>query len=256
MNKSLLFVSYDANEHPDWQPWTSCSYTDELAIFRCLINEVNVADTLWSDVLTQDERGRASRYRRQEDQLRFISGRLCLRLLAAAYLQRAPADILVIGGRNGKPEIKDAGNLQVNVSHAGDWVLVGVGKSSVGVDIEKIDPDFLFGDLLVQSFAPAEQQFIRQREDPRRIFYQLWTRKEAVVKATAKGMDDDFSLIPSLDGSHEVDSLLIGKVGTWQVDSFGVADGYVASIARKLPCSVPKFYTLESGFFEKVKSKK
>lgn len=255
MNKSLVFVSYDTIEHPDWQLWTSCLYSDELAIFRCLIDEVNVADTLLRNVLTPDERSRADRYRRKEDQLRFIVGRMCLRLLAATYLHRSPADILLVEGRNGKPGIKDAGNLQVNVSHAGDWVLVGIGKSSVGIDIEKINPDFLFGDLLDQSFAPAEQQSIRQSEDARRAFYQLWTRKEAIVKATAKGMDDDFSLIPSLDGIHEVNSLLIGEAGTWQVDSFGVADGYVASIARQLPSGMPKFYTLESGFFEKFKSK-
>lgn len=255
MNKSLIFVSYDDIEHPDWQPWTSCHYIDELAIFRCLIREGNLADTLLYKVLTPDERSRADRYRRKEDQLRFIVGRMCLRLLAATYLHRSPADILLVEGRNGKPGIKDAGNLQVNVSHAGDWVLVVVGKSSVGIDIEKVNPDFLFGDLLDQSFAPAEQQFIRQSSDPRRTFYQLWTRKEAIVKATAKGMDDDFALIPSLDGTHEVASLLIGEVGTWQVDSVDVANGYVASVARELPCGMPKFYTLESGFFEQFKSK-
>ena len=37
----------------------------------------------------------------------------------------------------------------------------------------------------------GEQALIRESDDPQRTFLRLWTQKEAIVKLTGRGIDDD-----------------------------------------------------------------
>ena len=231
-----------------WLPWSICPFTDTLAVFRFkLIGEVLVVTQPTS--LQSDEIGRAQRYRQVADQNRFIYTRHILRVLLGQYTQRAPATIGITTGFNQKPELTDITNWHMNVSHSGDWILVVINTSNVGIDVEEIDTKFTFPDLLPTSFSEAEQQLIWADANPRLAFYQLWTRKEALVKATAKGLDDDFRMIPSSTGTHTIDSHLLGADGDWTVQSFPVCDDYVGAVAYQRTVALPKFYTIDSGFF-------
>ncbi|WP_338874061.1 4'-phosphopantetheinyl transferase superfamily protein [Spirosoma sp. SC4-14] len=200
-------------------------------------------------LLQPDEQDRARRFHRQEDRLRFSYGRLMLKLLVAKYTHQNPEAVFVRAGINKKPELSDIPDLHVNIAHAGEWVLLAVGKKNVGVDIEKISPDFPFEEILFQSFSETERQNIGQDRDPRHRFYQLWTRKEALVKATAKGIDDDFCRVPSLEGEHYTDMAITGSQAEWYIGSFAVSNDYLAAVAHQKITDSPKFYTLESGFF-------
>ncbi|MVM36999.1 4'-phosphopantetheinyl transferase superfamily protein [Spirosoma sp. HMF3257] len=131
----------------------------------------------------------------------------------------------------------------------GGWITVAIGKSSIGVDIERINPDFPFQDVLAQSFSQEEQAYVAASADSRFAFYDVWTRKEALVKATAKGLDDDFQQVPALDGIHQISSDLIGAVGDWTVLSFPVSDAYPAAVAYRPMADMPKFYTLDKCIF-------
>ncbi|GAB3947686.1 hypothetical protein GCM10028805_20400 [Spirosoma harenae] len=190
---------------------------------------------------------RAQRFRRQEDRNRFLYTRYILRTLLSNYLKQCPDQILFTTGINGKPEMKNNPSWCFNVSHSGNWILIAVGTGNVGIDIEKIDPDFSFQDIVSLQFSLEEQRYIAVSSMPRLAFYKIWTRKEALLKATAKGMDDDFAQIPSLDGSHTKESKLIGATDDWTVGSFGVSECYSAAVAYSALHQKPKFYTLESG---------
>ena len=199
--------------------------------------------------LKPDEVNRAQRYRQPEDRNRFTYARNLMRLLLSQYCRQAPDMITFTTGLNGKPQLSHTDTWHINVSHAGNWILIGVGRSSVGVDVEVINPSFAFQDLLSNSFSAPEQQHILGDAQPGLTFYQLWTRKEALVKATAKGIDDDFSQIPSLTGMHPRSSHLVGTTGNWIVQSIPVADECVAALAYPKTSVTPKFYTVDSGFF-------
>ena len=231
-----------------WLPWSDCSFTDGLTVFRIALSESAELMPTLRGLLVPDELERAARYRRTDDQLRFGCTRGLLRVLLARYTNQPPDRIEFVPGVNQKPELTWPVGWHFNVSHSGNWILIAISRVRVGVDLEWMNPDLAFRDLLPSSFSPAEQRYIDACADARWGFYRLWTRKEALVKATAKGMDDRFGQIPSLTGSHPTDAPLIGGDGHWTVNSFMITDDYPAAVAHEGGGGlIPQFYALDSA---------
>lgn len=229
-----------------WQVWSADAAIRDLAVFRVSLSDAAGWLTYLEPLLSPDERERAARYRRRDDQLRFSCTRALLRMLLGRFTNQPPGQLTFGRGFARKPELLDSVGWHFNVSHSSDWLLIAIGRGPVGIDLEWINPDFPFQDVSQLSFSPDEQQYIESCSDLCGCFYQLWTRKEALVKATGKGMDDLFDRVPSLLGVHSVDSSVIGGAGCWQVISFGVADGYPAAIAHNGPTRlIPSFYSLD-----------
>ena len=198
-----------------------------VAVFRLPVAASGIFAPQAAALLQAEELRRAQRYHRPADYQRFVLGRAAQRLVLGAYLGLPPGGLHFEPGPNSKPQLCEAPQLHYNVSHAGDWVLLAVAGAGVGVDVERLDAQFAFRELLDHSFSPAEKAFIERSPVPHHAFYQLWTRKEAFVKATGQGIDDTFSQVPALDGEHR---LAGGRLG-WAVRSFEVAAGYAAAVA-------------------------
>jgi 4'-phosphopantetheinyl transferase len=243
-----VLVTCTACQDVTWNGWSADAPESELAVYR-----VNLADVMpWlsplRNVLAWDEIERALRYRRTDDEIRFSCTRALLRLLLARYTHQLPHELIFTTGANRKPALQGPADWQFNVSHSGNWLLIAIGRAQVGVDLEWINPAFLFRDVFELSFSRAEQRYIELAVDARQAFYGLWTRKEALVKATGKGMDDAFDQIPSLTGSHHSTSQVMGQAGGWQVISFAVADDYLAAVAHNgAPLPMPRFFTIDPG---------
>lgn len=75
-----------------------------------------------------------------------------------------------------------------NISHSGNLVILSYADSSIGVDIEKIQC-FQYSELL-KYFHEAEQELISNSENKLDIFYELWVKKEAFLKARGTGLVD------------------------------------------------------------------
>jgi len=185
------------------------------------------------ELLGADERTRANRYYQQKDRERFIISRGALRILLAKYLKTPAADIVFEIGVNKKPFVKNTNGteLHYNTSHSGDYILIAIAELPVGVDVENMEPLFPYQDILEHSFNPDEMAYINQSGTPLETFYTLWTRKEALLKATAKGIDDAMRLVPCIDGEHIVGSSIIQSNKNWFVNSFDIDTNYTGSIA-------------------------
>lgn len=79
-----------------------------------------------------------------------------------------------------------------NVSHSHGVVVLVIDKVSVGVDIEKVRP--VEDDLKNFVTSIEEAAFASDSE----TFYQIWTNKEALVKAEGHGIKERPNLIPGL----------------------------------------------------------
>jgi 4'-phosphopantetheinyl transferase len=226
-----MLLCCDSLPPVEWKSRPDYRAAGTVAVFRVPIAESSRYLPLAQAVLHPAELLRAARYHQPADRTRFLVARAALRMLLGAYAQRPPASLVFEAGANKKPILRAAPGLHYNVSHAGNWVLIAIAGTEVGVDVEKVDAQFAFQDILGTSFGPAERAFIEKGPASERLFYQLWTRKEAFVKATGQGIGEGFWQVPSLDGQHE----LAGPGGAagpgWAVSSFGAAAGYAAAVA-------------------------
>lgn len=214
-----------------------------VAIFRLSVAGSRPFAPHATAVLQAEELRRAQRYHRAVDYHRFLLGRAALRLVLGAYTRLPPASLHFEPGATKKPLLREAPGLHYNVSHAGEWVVLAVAGFEVGIDVERLDPLFAFQDVLDHSFSPAEKAFVEYSHSPHRAFYQLWTRKEAFVKATGRGIDAGFCQMPALEGQHQV--VGFSQVPRWVVSSFEVAVDYAAAVAYPtVPTSLLQFYDL------------
>ena len=116
-----------------------------------------------------------------------------------------------------------------NLSHSGEWCVLAVGAPrTVGVDIEEINPSHI--DLAPRVYTSAERDWMAA--DPVNRFFQLWTWKESVMKATGLGMNlepQTFEVLPFTEG---LPIHLLGK--SWYALG-GSLDGYQYSVCSDDP---------------------
>lgn len=182
-------------------------------------------------LLSLDERNRASRYHQKKDKQRFIISRAMQRHILSSYIDIDPSLLKFTSRANGKPCLtKDWDWLHYNISHSGDHILLMVSRTQVGADIEWIDLDFNFKELLEGSFNKIEMDYILEK-DSRSRFYELWTRKEAFFKATGQGLTDDLPLFSAMSGIGTYQDKALLYAGDWQLRSFQLQDQYMVCIA-------------------------
>ena len=142
------------------------------------------------ELLSDDERHRASRYRFERDRSRFIAGRAVLRMLLSRYVREPAADLRFCYGPNQKPQLACAGPW-FNLSHSGRVALFAFSSSAeIGIDIELPTSDVSAERVAEHFFSPAEVCRLRSLPRPLqpRAFLECWTRKEAFIKARGDGL--------------------------------------------------------------------
>jgi len=214
---------------PVWQRGTLGHPEKQVDIWKISVGDCNFMP---KNILSKDELLKASRFLHPKDHDSFICRRTALRLLLSRYTNISPPEIEFIAGKNKKPELRSESNkLRFNVSHSGELILIAISDTEIGVDVERIETGFNYTDILKHSFSEHEISRIQQAADTREQFFRLWTRKEALTKASSKGLDDELRDIPCLDGWHSINEGLIGLKGNLQVKSFNIDHEYMGSIA-------------------------
>jgi 4'-phosphopantetheinyl transferase len=197
-------------------------------------------------VINAPELARANRYLHVRDRNRFIISRGALRIILGRYLNLEPSQVEFETGENKKPFLKNT-PLFYNISHSGDRIILAVSPSEVGIDIEIINPDFDFKDILTDYFSREEADFIQQNRSYERFFL-IWTRKEAFTKATGKGLNEYIKYIPCLDGVQSADGDTVLSATDMYVTSFGLPGGYVASMATTHSTTDIRFWHIGFSF--------
>ena len=230
-----------------WERWPTKLETSSLAVFRYVICPAD--QPFLSALLLPHEQQRADRFMQLADRDRFVAGRGLLRWLAGQLTGTLPLKIQLETGPYGKPELKNTEgspvNWHVNVSHAGEWVLLAFGNVPVGIDVEWINPNWPYEDLIPTTFNPEDQASLVASADPRTLFYRFWTRKESLLKATGQGLTNDFTAVSSSKGVYKLANKPLGEMGNWRATSFLVAPDYIGAVACQEPLPELRFFTVE-----------
>ncbi len=162
-------------------------------------NKINRTDVLqhYPLLISNDETQRMGQFRSPVRQNQFLISRAALRSILCMYMpHRTPPSLTFSQNAWGKPELTDnPHNLQFNVSHSKDKVLIGVTKARcLGVDIEYMNHARDFKKIAENYFHTLEWHDDAFQHDDElgtysaTRFYKLWTLKEALTKAEGKGL--------------------------------------------------------------------
>ncbi|HVP72490.1 MAG TPA: 4'-phosphopantetheinyl transferase superfamily protein [Phycisphaerales bacterium] len=136
----------------------------------------------------------------------FIRQRASLRRLLSTYTGQKPNALKFTRGAAGKPALLDRQpQIEFNLSHSGTHTLIGVSSGrAIGVDVQVVRRGVRCLDLARRFFSHAERAYIESvaPADIDRAFFDLWTLKEAWLKATGAGISgglDRFSVDTTAD---------------------------------------------------------
>lgn len=194
--------------------------------------------------LSVDEQARASRFRFPRDARRFVASRGILRTLLGQYVHLDPAQIQFCYSDRGKPSLASApatAGLAFNLSHSEDFMVCAIAcNGCVGIDLEYIRPVANLEDLTQRFFSPQEHAAIHTLSEESRLrsFFQHWTCKEALLKATGDGLMSLSAIEISIESNR---AKLVTWRGTkcpgnqWLLHLFEPVPGYVAAVATDAP---------------------
>lgn len=132
------------------------------------------------------ERGRFKQITNKEKRRAFIICRFVAKQLIGDFFGLNPLTVNFQYTERGKPylPLKD---IHFNISHSGDYALIGVSQYPIGVDIEKIKPNRDFKRLAETVLSEDERAWVFAQDTEQR-FYHLWTLKEARLKCDGDGL--------------------------------------------------------------------
>jgi len=144
-----------------------------------------------SGLLSTDELSRANRFIFPIHKQRFILCHGIVRRILSLYTELPPQDITFIYGKRGKPFLQyNPLSIQFNVSHSEDLAVIALTiNGEIGVDIEKIEPEFK--QAVAQRFFSANEYTALEELSPQEqvaAFYRIWAKKEALIKALGEGL--------------------------------------------------------------------
>jgi 4'-phosphopantetheinyl transferase len=185
-------------------------------------------------LLDEHERDRLSRLRRVPDRARYLAAHALTRLVLAPLVARAPAALAFdrtcrCGEPHGKPTLP--GGPEFSFTHGGDLVGVAVRPvgGPLGLDVEPVRELGDLDGMARHVCSPVE--LARGLPTGPDGFFALWTRKEALLKATGDGISAPMAAItlgPDGVADWTGDSAPAGPV--WLRDLSPVP-GYRAAVA-------------------------
>ena len=218
--------------NPLWNDQPDFSLSGHTDLWRISVHEFSSSLPDLLRVLSEEEIRRSEKYHRKEDATRFIIGKGMLRMILSRYLNCTPPEISFTKSFNNKPRVNPSTGLEFNVSYSKNQVIVAVAAEPVGVDIEFIDEKFDYTLIMDSWFMKEEKDFITSGALPHANFFSLWTRKEALLKATSLGLDDYLKDFSCLDGAKPLPTR-VSLGNDWNIKSFIMDRNYSISVARK-----------------------
>ena len=202
--------------------------------------DMKAAADRWVDILTDNEVGRAGRFYRTIDGLKFAGTRVILRRLLGRYTTTQPKDVILRISPLGKPMVETGGHSSINfsVSRSGDFAVMAFSRTKrIGIDIEFVDESI----LSFRNTRDAARMFglpVSRMASPAAgpSFYNGWTRREAYLKALGIGLfNESAKTLCSVDEN------------VWLVKPLAIAPGYAGAVAVERP--VGKIYQGRIGLF-------
>lgn len=223
----------------------------EVHVWRLELDQRDeVVDRFW-ETLEPSEIDRANRFHFEKHRRGFVVGRGFLRHVIGSYLGTSPDALRFSYGPYGKPALDGPhqdSSLRFNLSHSHGVALFAFTEDKqLGVDVEHIRADFASEEIARRFFSRSEVESLCALPVEQQVaaFFRCWTRKEAFIKATGKGLSQsldrfDVTLAPEVPAAllHVSDD----EAERWSMFDVEVGEGYAGALAVEGEVSVVRFW--------------
>ena len=195
---------------------------DSIHIFSLDIEAIyDSKESLYQNILSSDEIEKADRFFHIRDRANFLVRRYYLRVLLSKLLCKSPGDLRFGTMGNKKPVIFGR---EFNISHSGQYAVIAISSKPVGIDIENISDSFQYEEVAARCFN-GEELICLKDQNTTFDFFRLWTRKEAILKATGEGLGDNLHLLNCMPNR------VFRNGQFYELTSFTPEPDYVVSVA-------------------------
>ncbi|MBQ8147998.1 MAG: 4'-phosphopantetheinyl transferase superfamily protein [Lachnospiraceae bacterium] len=139
------------------------------------------------DILTPERKAKALRFRRFEDQNKGIATGVLEAYVLWKYAGLCGDALQIAKNEQGKPYLLQRPDVHYNISHAGDWIVCGVGGQPMGIDVEQ---NSKYSERIVKRFfheSETESILALPEGEREALFARYWTMKESFMKLAGLG---------------------------------------------------------------------
>ncbi|WP_159747908.1 4'-phosphopantetheinyl transferase family protein [Coxiella endosymbiont of Amblyomma sculptum] len=199
--------------------------------------------------LSEEEKARARRLVNHQHRYCYIASHAALRAILTLYLPISPTPLRFRCNDYGKPYLLNYPALYFNLSNSHEVALYAITTNrEVGVDVEFIRDNIYIADVRERFFSPDEVAICVSKLPEKdsqclKKFYQIWTLKEAYVKAIGQGLS--FSLNRFTTAYIGINAGTSNRMlaGQWTLRSIPSVLGYTSALATEGPTEKIRYFS-------------
>ena len=199
--------------------------------------------------LSDQELERSKRFRKHSDKRTYVIVHALINKKLAELLNKDIKSIKINYFNNQKPNV-DGINIDFNLSHSTDYFAFAISTHEnifVGIDIEEIRENLEIKPIINNYFHKNEIRYLSNNHLNQVLkhqkFYEIWTRKEALLKMLGIGLHDNLSALNMLPGERELTMQEKNSFGNHYfsktyVYTFNLRDNLALSLSINRPVSI------------------
>lgn len=192
-------------------------------------------------LLSEEELVKAESFKFDKDKSYFMASHTHLRLILGKYLGISPTLIVYGVEEYGKPFLDEQinrYNIRFNISRSHEVAMYALTlNTEIGVDIENINVQLDIEQLIEHVLTLQEIKIFRkiEKENTHKVFYDVWTCKEAILKLTGEGLSFPLNelevLIYDKHESFKISHIINHQSSSFWSYSLNCPPTYAATIA-------------------------
>ena len=174
--------------------------SSKVFVYLANVNNCRQHISLYYQCLSIQEQEKAKKYYHNYLSDRYVISHGILRYILGYHNKQFPQDIQFFNSRYEKPSLND-NNIKFNMSHSHEMVGYIIALNNrVGIDIELHNDKLDVQELASLVFTPTEYRFFNtlQTNEQLVFFYNLWTKKESLIKASGQGLSYPINTIAAM----------------------------------------------------------
>jgi len=188
------------------------------------------------------------RYQKRQNKLQssYLLSHAACRQILAHYLKLTATEITYKKNQHGKPLLDHKTPLNFNMSHSRDKAIVAVtSHSTIGVDIEFSDKNTGWQKIVPRYFHPDEINYLfaQPKDLQKQTFFQIWTRKEAFIKAIGTGFATALASFSVIDEKISDQAAPSSNSNNWYRQDLEINSPYIASVVQNTQIKKIRYYS-------------